>query len=124
MEQQVPANPTRGQRHYFLIPEVERVLAVTMTIAQELAVARARIDTLERLLERKGLLAQAEVESFEPTPAEAAAWSQSAEEYIARVLGVLQRELEQIGSASAAESNEGREGASASARDGAAGGAG
>lgn len=103
------ASPTRGERPYFLIPEVERVLTVTMTIAQELAVARARIDTLERLLERKGLLAPTEIESFEPTPAEAAAASQSAEEYIARVLGVLQRELEQIGTA--AESSDGRGGA-------------
>jgi hypothetical protein len=91
---------THDPKPYFLIPEVERVLAVTMSIAQELAVARARIETLERLLERKGLLAAAELESFEPTPAEAAAASQSAQEYIARVLGVLQRELEQIGSGS------------------------
>jgi hypothetical protein len=99
-------SPARGARPHFLIPEVERVLAVTMTVAQELAVARARIETLERLLERKGLLAPAEIESFEPTPAEVAASSQSAQEYIGRVLGVLQRELEQIGSA--AESHDGR----------------
>jgi hypothetical protein len=93
-------SPTHDPKPYFLIPEVERVLAVTMTIAQELAVARTRIETLERLLERKGLLAPAELESFEPTPAEAAAANQSAQEYIVRVLGVLERELGQMGSSS------------------------
>jgi hypothetical protein len=67
-----------------------------MTLAQELAVARARVDTLERLLERKGVLARAEIETFEPTAAEAAESRQSTQEYIARVLGVLARELEQI----------------------------
>jgi hypothetical protein len=98
MEQRVAAaGATHGERPHFLIPEVERVLEVTMTIAQELAVARARIETLERLLERKGVLAAAEIESFEATPAEAAASGHWAEEYIARVLGVLQRELEQLG---------------------------
>jgi len=96
--EQAGATPrqTRGERPYFLTPEVERVLTVTMTLAQELAVARARVDTLERLLERKGILTRAEVEAFEPTAAEAAESRQSAQEYIARVLGVLARELEQM----------------------------
>ena len=53
-----------AERPYFMAPEVERVLVVSMAIAQELAVARARIDTLERLLERKGVLTRAEIEAF------------------------------------------------------------
>ena len=40
-----------GKRPYFLAPETERVLAITMAAVQELAVARERIDTLERLPE-------------------------------------------------------------------------
>ena len=97
MEQPGPApRQTRGERPYFLTPEVERVLTLTMTIAQELAVARARMETLERLLERKGVLVRAEIEAFEPTAAEAAESRQATEEYVARVLGVLARELEHI----------------------------
>lgn len=96
MEQPGAASRQSRERPYFLTPEVERVLMVTMTLAQELAVARARVDTLERLLERKGVLTRAEVEAFEPTAAEAAESRQSTQEYVARVLGVLARELEQM----------------------------
>ena len=81
-----------GKRPYFLDPEVERVMAITMAVAQELAVARQRIDTLERLLEAKGLVPRAELESFTPSEAayaERALWSQ---EYINRILRIVQQE--------------------------------
>lgn len=79
-------------RPWFLAPEVERVLAVTMAIAQELAVARARIDTLERLLERKGVLSRPELETFEPDAADTTQRAQWNRDYVARVLRVLQPE--------------------------------
>jgi len=83
-----------GKRPYFLEPQVERVLAITMAIAQELAVAHQRNDTLERLLKAKGILAQDEIETFTPDPqtaAERASWNQ---EYIARILRIVQQENE------------------------------
>jgi hypothetical protein len=83
-----------GKRPYFLEPQVERVLAITMTIAQELAVARQRVDTLERLLADKGILSAAEIEAFAPGPqaaAERAMWNQ---EYIARILRIVTQENE------------------------------
>jgi hypothetical protein len=83
-----------GKRPYFLEPQVERVLAITMTIAQELAVARQRVDTLERLLMAKGVLAPDEIDGFTPAPeaaAERAMWNQ---EYIARILRIVQQENE------------------------------
>lgn len=89
-----------GTRPYFLNPEVERVLAISMAIAQELAVARTRIDTLERLLERKGIATRAEIDAFVPTAAETAErglWTQA---YITRVLRVLEQEVERIRSGS------------------------
>ena len=83
-----------GKRPYFLEPQVERVMAITMTLAQELAVAHQRADTLERLLKAKGVLADGEIESFAPDPqaaAERAMWSQ---EFIARILRIVQQEAE------------------------------
>ncbi len=83
-----------GKRPYFLEPQVERVMAITMAVAQELAVARQRIDTLERLLEAKGVLGAGEVDAFAPDPsasAERAMWNQ---EYIARILRIVQQENE------------------------------
>ncbi len=84
-----------GKRPYFMTPEVERVLAIAMAIAQELAVARTRIDTLERLLERKGLLDGTAIEQFTPTPEEAAERGLWTQEYIARILRIVQQEAEQ-----------------------------
>jgi len=81
-----------GKRPYFLNPESERVLAITMAVAQELAVARQRIDTLERLLDAKGVVGRGEVEGFAPSAeeyAERALWTQ---EFIDRILRIVQQE--------------------------------
>jgi len=85
-----------GKRPYFMTPEVERVMAIAMSIAQELAVARTRIDTLERILERKGVMSRVDIETFQPTPEEAAERGLWMQEYIARVLRIVQQEAEQM----------------------------
>jgi hypothetical protein len=88
------ANKPAGKRPYFLDPEVERVLAITMAAVQELAVARQRIDTLERILEAKGVVAQSEIEAFMPTPDQAAERGLWMQEYLTRVLRIVQQEGE------------------------------
>ena len=83
-----------GKRPWFLEQQAERVLAITMAVAQELAVARQRIDPLERLLAAKGVLAAGEIDAFAPdaaASAERAMWNQ---EYIARILRIVQQENE------------------------------
>ena len=83
-----------GKRPYFLDREVERVLAITMAVAQELAVSRQRADTLERLLRAKGILTEQEIETFAPdrrAATERALWTQ---EYLARILRIVQQENE------------------------------
>lgn len=85
----------KGKRPYFLKdPDVERVLAVTMAIAQELAVVRERMDTVERILEDKGSLTQADIETYvppKPIAEERGAWTQ---EYLARIMRIYQQEIE------------------------------
>lgn len=83
-----------GKRPYFLEPQVERVLAITMAIAQELAVSRQRGDTLERLLKAKGVLADGEIDAFTPDPQAAAERAMANQEYIARILRIVQQENE------------------------------
>lgn len=83
-----------GKRPYFLDAEVERVMTITLALAQELAVARQRIDTLERLLDAKGVVGRTEVETFAPdaqAAAERGLWTQ---EYLTRVLRIVQQEGE------------------------------
>ena len=87
----------KGKRPYFLKDQdVERVLAVTMALTQEVAVMRERLDTVERLLEEKGTISQADIEAYTPSkPAaeERGAWTQ---EYLARILRIYQQEIEGI----------------------------
>ncbi|CAM3652209.1 hypothetical protein [Litorimonas haliclonae] len=86
----------KGKRPYFLKdPDVERVMSVTMAIAQELAVMRERLDTVERLLSEKGIT-QDDIENFKPTKDQAeqrGAWTQ---EYLARILRIYQQDIEAL----------------------------
>jgi hypothetical protein len=91
------SNKPAGKRPYFLQDrEVERVMAITMAVAQELAVARERIDTLERLLDAKGVIARDEIERFQPTADQAAERGLWMQEYLTRVLRIVQQEAEAI----------------------------
>ncbi len=88
----------KGKRPYFFRdPDVERVLSITMAVAAELAVLRQRLDTLEALLEARGSITKADVERFEPTPAQQAERGRWTQEYIARVLRIVQQEVEALG---------------------------
>jgi hypothetical protein len=87
-------NKPAGKRPYFLAPEVERVLAITMAVVQELAVARQRADTLERLLLAKGVLAAGDIDAYAPSPQAAVERAQWTQEYLARVLRIVQQENE------------------------------
>jgi hypothetical protein len=95
-----------GKRPYFLHPETERVLAITMAVVQELAVARTRIDTLERLLERQGLISRADIEGFAPSTQEAAERGAWVQEYLVRVLRIVQQEGEAAASGAELASEE------------------
>lgn len=83
-----------GKRPYFLDEEVETVLAISMSIAQELAVSRQRVDSLERLLENKGVLSRSEIETFTPDAAASTERALANQEYIARVLRIVQQRNE------------------------------
>lgn len=84
------AAKAKGKRPWFFDdPDVERVFNVTMALAMELAVTRQRLDALERLLEERGVLAQADLEQFRPQPEAEAQRQQWNRDYIARVLRVL-----------------------------------
>jgi hypothetical protein len=88
----------KGKRPWFFDnPETEKVLAITMAVAGELAVTRERLDTLERLLESQGLLKRQAVEMFKPDAQAAGERDRWRQAYIARVLRVVTQELEAIG---------------------------
>ena len=87
----------KGKRPFFLKdPDVERVMAITMAVAQELAVMRERLDTVERLLEEKGTISQGDIETYAPSKdiaEQRGAWTQ---EYLARILRIYQQDIEAL----------------------------
>jgi hypothetical protein len=88
---------SKGKRPYFLDdPAVERVLAITMAVAGELAVMHERFDTLERLLEQKGTISRADIEAYRPNPEAAEERQRWHAEYVARILRIVQQEHEAL----------------------------
>ena len=91
------AKPLGKRPYFFDDPAVERVLAVTMAVAQEVAVLRERLDTIERLLEKgDGKFSRADIDAYAPDPAAATERAEWSRMYIARVLRIVQQELEAL----------------------------
>ena len=90
----------KGKRPFFLDdPAVERVLSITMGVATELAVARERIDTLERLLVQRGVLQPGDIEQYVPDADAAAARDAWGREYIARILRIVEQDAQAMNEA-------------------------
>lgn len=88
---------SKGARPYFFSSaETERVLNIAMAIAAEVAVVRERMDTIERLLESKGLLLQKEIEEFVPTDEQAEERQGWHARYTARILRMVQQEMDAV----------------------------
>lgn len=88
------ATPKGKRPEYFQDSMSENHFSITMSLVAELAVARERIDTLERVLINKGLLDVNEIENYIPD-AKAAEQRQLAQiEYTARIFRAMQQELE------------------------------
>jgi len=85
-----------GRPYFFDDPAVERVLNISMAIATEVAVVRERMDTIERLLEAKGILHQSEIEAFIPTDAQAEERQLWHARYAARIMRIIQQEVEAV----------------------------
>lgn len=86
-----------GKRpHFFADPDVDRLLAIVWAMAGELAVTRERLDTVERLLQAGQVLSREAIESYQPDAEAARERGRQQLEYIARLLRVLQQEVEQM----------------------------
>ncbi len=87
----------KGKRPYFFKDaDVERVLSITMAVAGELAVMRQRLDTIEALLDARGQVSREDIEAFTPSAEQEAARSRWNQEYIARILRILQQDREAL----------------------------
>jgi hypothetical protein len=85
---------------YFSDPATDKLLSMVLILTQELSVARDRIDTLERLIEAAGLFPAAKVESYLPTPDEAAERAERRAKMLSRVFRSTEKEIGDIDSQS------------------------
>lgn len=89
------AKKAKGKRPvYFDDPQIDKLLAIAIALAGEVSVLRERLDTLERLAQAKGLLSIEEIETYQQDDQVAKEREQWRADYIARVLRVVQEEVE------------------------------
>jgi len=85
----------KGKRpSFFKDPDIDKVMGILMALAGEVSVLRERIDTVERLAMEKGLVSKEEIDAFVPDQEVANQRDLWREEYIERILRVVQQELE------------------------------
>lgn len=86
-----------GKRpNFFEQQDVDRLLAIVWAMAGELAVTRERLDTVERLLAERQLLELGAIDAYRPDPQAAGERGRWQIEYIARLLRVLQQEVDTL----------------------------
>ncbi len=87
----------KGERPYFFEdPNIDKVISMVMGLAGEVSVMHDRQDTLERLLEEKGLVTRKEIEAYKPNAQVAtdrAAWRET---FLGEILRIVEIELEAL----------------------------
>ncbi len=87
----------KGKRPaYFDDPSIDRLLSILMALVGEVGVLRERLDTVERLLEAKGSITRADIETFSPDGQAQYERGLQQREFIARVLRGVQQEMEAL----------------------------
>lgn len=88
---------SQGKRPYFFEnADTDRLLAIVWAMAAELAVARERLDTVERLLAERQILDRQSIDAYRPDALAARERGEWQIEYIGRLLRILQQELETL----------------------------
>ena len=87
----------KGRRPYFFDdPDIDRLLAMIMALAGEVSILRERMDTHERLAQKKKPATHQAIEDYKPDETTEAFRAQWRADYIARILRIVQVELDQI----------------------------
>lgn len=63
----LPRKASGPRPEYFEDPAIDKVLAMTLALAGEVAVMRDRIDTLERLLAKGAKVSPEQIDAYQPT---------------------------------------------------------
>jgi predicted nucleic acid-binding Zn-ribbon protein len=86
----------KGKRPQFLAPEGDRMLSMLMALVGEVSVMRERMDTIERLLDTKGMIGRADIENYEPDLEIGRERNVLIREYLARVMRGVQQNMQAL----------------------------
>jgi hypothetical protein len=87
----------KGKRPDFLgDPNSEQILSILLAVAGEVSVLKERLDTVERLLQAKGTISRAEIETYRPDAEAAYERALMTKEYVARIMRGVQQAMEAI----------------------------
>jgi hypothetical protein len=90
-----PKRTVRGRRPQFHDdPAVDKLHGMIMAMATEMSVLYQRIDTIERLAARKGVLLEQELQQFEPNAADAAAREAWRQKFLERLFYLYREEVD------------------------------
>ncbi len=81
---------------YFADPATDKLLSMVMVLAQELAVTRDRLNTVEQLIEQSGLFDAAKVDNFELSDEQAKQRSERHTAFISKLLRSVTFEIEAL----------------------------
>lgn len=85
----------KGKRPDFLgDPAAERMLSILLALAGEVSVLKERLDTVERLLEEKGTIDRADIETYTPGADAAYERAVAAKAFVARIMRGIQQDME------------------------------
>jgi hypothetical protein len=92
---QASGKRAKGRRpEYFDDPALDRLYSVVLAMAAEVSALRERQDTVERLLEQKGVLKREEIERYTPDRAAGEERGLATRAYVARIMRGFQQEME------------------------------
>jgi hypothetical protein len=88
---------SKGKRAtFYKDPAVDQLFAIITMLTQELSVAFDRIETVERLLDKNGVIKRSDIEKYKPDAAEEDERTRRRDEYIGRVFNILHQEAEAL----------------------------
>ncbi len=85
------------QPAFFDDPAVDRLMHMFLALAEEVAVTSERLDTHEKILAAKGLITADEFATYEPSPEERGQRVANHKAFVARLLDVIQQEINKSG---------------------------
>ena len=85
------------QPAFFDDPAIDRLMHMFLALAEEVAVTAERLETHEKLLAAKGLISEEEFAHYEPSPDEKRARIAQHKAFVARLLDVIQQEINKSG---------------------------